>query len=117
MVPPLDTTSEGKDIKRTTSRTAKPQPPSRNLRLLVAEDSAVNAQVRGLMLDKRGYSHIRVEDGIKAYQAVMQQRFDAVLMGMQMPNMNGITATKKIHESNASVALHQPTSLLSPPTP
>ncbi|HET6971440.1 MAG TPA: ATP-binding protein, partial [Phenylobacterium sp.] len=65
-------------------------------RVLVVDDNAVNRQVLGLILDSAGIQHAEVEDGRAAVEAVMADGFDAVLMDLQMPVMDGFEATRRI---------------------
>jgi PAS domain S-box-containing protein len=68
------------------------------LRLLVAEDNAVNQKVALKILDRMGYRADVASNGLEALQAVERQSYDAILMDVQMPEMDGIEATAKIHD-------------------
>ncbi|SMH36290.1 PAS domain S-box protein [Azospirillum agricola] len=70
--------------------------PAGGLRLLVAEDNEINREIVVAMLGRAGHSVTAVTDGLQAVRAVEAQKFDAVLMDVQMPVMDGITATRHI---------------------
>ena len=63
------------------------------IRILVAEDHPTNQKVVALILDSVGLTPLIVENGQLALDALKAQRFDVVLMDMQMPEMDGLTAT------------------------
>ena len=69
---------------------------ARPLRVLVAEDTPSSRMVVKAMLDKLGHEAVCVENGREALEAVRGSTFDAVLMDMQMPVMDGVAATKAI---------------------
>jgi len=66
------------------------------LRVLVAEDNAVNRKVAVRLLEKRGHVVVAVEDGAQALRALDAEAFDVALMDVQMPEMDGFEATAAI---------------------
>jgi two-component system sensor histidine kinase/response regulator len=68
----------------------------RRLRVLVAEDNPVNQEVARALLQRRGHDVTVVENGRLALEAVRRDGFDVVLMDVQMPEMDGISATREI---------------------
>jgi signal transduction histidine kinase/DNA-binding response OmpR family regulator len=66
------------------------------LRILLAEDNPVNRRLMTALLTRQGHEVVAVEDGRKAVHAMTEQRFDLILMDMQMPELNGIDATRAI---------------------
>ncbi|MCK5539455.1 MAG: response regulator [Deltaproteobacteria bacterium] len=72
------------------------------LRILVVEDNQFNRELVQFLLEKEGHQVTTVEDGLKALESLMLDSFDAVLMDVQMPEMDGITATKFIRDCEKS---------------
>jgi PAS domain S-box-containing protein len=66
------------------------------LRLLLADDSPTNRMLAVRLLEKRGHQVVAVEDGLQAVEAVQESSFDAVLMDVQMPELDGLEATRVI---------------------
>ncbi|MCW2853626.1 MAG: sensor hybrid histidine kinase, partial [Nocardioides sp.] len=65
-------------------------------RVLVVEDNEVNQMVAAGLLQAMGYSVEVAGDGVKALEVLERQEFDAVLMDVQMPTMDGYTATRTL---------------------
>jgi CheY-like chemotaxis protein/signal transduction histidine kinase len=80
----------------------------RRLRVLVADDNAANCTVAAYLLEKRGHSVVAVGDGRQALDALEQAEFDVVLMDMQMPEMDGLEATRAIREREEQAGGHIP---------
>ena len=78
------------------ARPPKASAASRALKILVAEDIEANRAVMGAMLGKLGHEAHFVEDGAKAIEAVQKDGYDVVLMDVQMPNVDGLAATRAI---------------------
>jgi PAS domain S-box-containing protein len=74
---------------------------SRPLRVLIAEDNQVNVLVALAILKKMGHQVVAVENGRQALTALAQGQFDLVLMDVQMPEMNGLDATRTIRASES----------------
>jgi GAF domain-containing protein/DNA-binding response OmpR family regulator len=66
------------------------------LRVLLAEDNAVNQKLALRLLERMGLSASVVEDGRAAIEAVESRNFDVVLMDVQMPEVDGLEATRQI---------------------
>jgi signal transduction histidine kinase len=66
------------------------------LRILVAEDNEINQKLIKINLNKMGYNPIIVTNGQEALDQLNKQSFDIILMDVQMPIMDGVSATKEI---------------------
>ncbi|KHK02322.1 ATP-binding protein [Desulfovibrio sp. TomC] len=68
----------------------------KTLRILLVEDNELNAAVTRLHMGRMGHTLTVADSARQAYAALAQQRFDAVLMDIEMPEIDGITATRTI---------------------
>jgi CheY-like chemotaxis protein len=66
------------------------------LAILLAEDNAVNQKLALRLLSQMGYRADVAGNGLEAVQAVARQRYDVVLMDVQMPELDGLDATRQI---------------------
>jgi len=69
----------------------------KSLRILLAEDNIVNQKFACHLLRKLGYQNVDVvENGLEVLASLRRQSYDAILMDVQMPQMDGLTATRHI---------------------
>ncbi|WP_051711600.1 response regulator [Andreprevotia chitinilytica] len=98
----LDTAFTGAGLEspeRTLSETASTSSAEANLRgarILLVEDNAINRQIAQELLDIAGAEVDTAENGLQAIRKLQQNHYDAVLMDIHMPLMDGLTATRHI---------------------
>ena len=80
----------------------------RHLRILLAEDNAVNQKLAVRLLEKQGHTVTVAGDGKEALSILGQRPFDLVLMDVQMPEMNGFDTTRAIRTREQETGQHIP---------
>jgi two-component system sensor histidine kinase/response regulator len=82
--------------------------PRRHLRILVAEDNPTNQKLVVALLAEEGHDVVTTWNGREAVEKARTERFDVVLMDLQMPEMGGLEATAAIRELERSSGGHVP---------
>jgi CheY-like chemotaxis protein len=80
----------------------------RSLRILLAEDNAVNRKLVTALLGKRGHTVVTVRNGREAVTAAEKRECDLILMDVQMPEMDGLEATVAIRVAEKVTGSHVP---------
>jgi CheY-like chemotaxis protein/nitrogen-specific signal transduction histidine kinase len=78
---------------------APPRKPHRSLRILLAEDNIVNQRLAVRLLEKEGYQVQVANTGREALDWATRERFDAILMDVQMPDLSGLETTVLLRQS------------------
>ncbi len=72
--------------------------PGKNVKILIAEDNIINQKVAKAMFHKFGFAVDIANNGLEAVELYEKNQYDMIFMDLQMPVMDGLTATKKIFE-------------------
>ncbi len=80
----------------------------RNLHILIAEDNPINQKLAVRLLQKQGHTSAVANNGREAVETWLRQPFDAILMDMMMPEMDGLEATLTIREREKTTGTHIP---------
>ena len=90
------------------SPVAESAAPPKTLRVLVADDNAANRVLASRILQKRGHSVVLVPGGRETLQAIERERFDVLLLDVQMPKMDGFATTAAIRQQEKETGGHLP---------
>ncbi len=77
--------------------------PSSGLRILIAEDNAMNQDMMRAMLRDFGHDVVTVSNGFEAVEALIKDKFDMVLMDITMPGLDGLGATEQIRGADGAM--------------
>lgn len=80
----------------------------KSLHILIAEDNPVNQKLAVRVLQKQGHSSVVANNGREAIETWEKQPFDAILMDVMMPEMDGLVATEEIRKREQTTGRHIP---------
>jgi len=95
----------GKVTTPTRVSTLAPAAPSRALRVLLADDNAVNRLVGKKLLEALGHRTDVAEDGFVAVTLASVHRYDAIIMDLEMPHLDGVGAAKALRDKGNDVPI------------
>jgi PAS domain S-box-containing protein len=81
--------------------------PEAGMRALIVEDNPVNQMLASRLLEKRGFTTVVAGNGRQALLELEKEKFDVVLMDVQMPEMDGLEATAAIRRREQTIGGHQ----------
>ncbi len=90
------------------ARPARAAHPHRPFNILLAEDCLVNQEVAIGLLELQGHTIVVANNGREAVERAQEQRFDVILMDVEMPEMDGLEATSQIRRWEAAEGLYTP---------
>ncbi len=93
-----DTKVESQTLKTQSDNNVDSHLSQKNIRVLVVEDNPINQKAIERCLESEDCIVTLAENGVKALEIFGKNRFDCILMDVQMPQMNGVEATKKLRE-------------------
>ncbi|MDP7132662.1 MAG: response regulator, partial [Planctomycetota bacterium] len=99
----------GKGAEEASARVSSPEEflePSRQLHILLAEDNPMNQEVASRTLTKRSHTVVVVNNGQEVLNRLKNERYDVVLMDIQMPVMDGFESTAAIREMEKETGEH-----------
>jgi PAS domain S-box-containing protein len=99
---------DGGQQARPTAKAGGHRRARKGLRILVAEDNAVNQMVAVGLLEREGHSAVVARNGREALALLDRQSFDLVLMDVQMPELDGLETTAAIREGERATGAHLP---------
>ena len=88
----------GSGSRRRVTISSAEVPPQRPLRILLAEDNAVNQRLALVNLESWGHTVVVAQDGVEAVEQSAAQSFDVILMDSQMPRLSGLEAAMEIRK-------------------
>ena len=77
----------------------------KDIRVLVAEDNILNQRIIEILIKKKGWSCTLVADGSEAVEACANEKYDVVLMDIDMPVMDGWEATIEIRKKDKNIPI------------
>jgi len=93
---PVESYNENQGVKGNSLFKNQTTIPIAGIKILIAEDNVFNQIITSKMLQKSGYSFSVANNGLEAIKKVNESHFNIILMDMQMPEMDGVTATREI---------------------